>query len=42
MKAPLFDIKGKQKGSVDLQATHFGVTPNAGLIHRLLVLQQAN
>lgn len=42
MKAPLFDIKGKQKGTVDLEATHFGVTPNAGLIHRLLVLQQAN
>ncbi|MFZ2255622.1 MAG: 50S ribosomal protein L4 [Patescibacteria group bacterium] len=42
MKAPLFDIKGKQKGTVDLEATHFGVTPNAGLIHRLLILQQAN
>lgn len=42
MKAPLFDIKGKQKGTIDLEATHFGVTPNAGLIHRLLVLQQAN
>lgn len=42
MKAPLFDIKGKQTGTVDLEVTHFGVTPNAGLIHRLLVLQQAN
>jgi large subunit ribosomal protein L4 len=42
MKAPLFDIKGKQTGTVDLEATHFGVTPNAGLIHRLLILQQAN
>ena len=42
MKAPLFDIKGKQKGTVELLSTHFGVTPNAGLIHRLLVLQQAN
>ncbi len=42
MKAPLFDIKGKQKGTVDLEATHFGVTPNAGLIHKLLILQQAN
>ncbi len=42
MKAPLFDIKGKQKGTVDLQDSHFGVTPNSGLIHRLLILQQAN
>ncbi len=42
MKAQLFDKTGKQKGTVDLQASHFGVTPNMGLIHRLLVLQQAN
>jgi len=42
MKAPLFDINGKSKGTVDLQATHFGVTPNMSLIHRLLILQQAN
>jgi large subunit ribosomal protein L4 len=42
MKAPLYDINGKSKGTVDLQATHFGVTPNMSLIHRLLVLQQAN
>lgn len=42
MQAPLYDIKGKQKGSIDLEATFFGVTPNMGLIHRLLVLQQAN
>lgn len=42
MKAPLFDIKGKQKGTIDLEVSHFGVTPNMSLIHRLLVLQQAN
>lgn len=42
MKAPLFDKNGKQKGTIDLAASHFGVTPNTGLIHRLLVLQQAN
>lgn len=42
MKAPLFDKNGTQKGTIDLAASHFGVTPNAGLIHRLLVLQQAN
>lgn len=42
MKAPLFDKNGKQKGTVDLEASHFGVVPNTGLIHRLLVLQQAN
>lgn len=42
MKAPLFDNNGKNTGSVDLEASHFGVTPNLGLIHRFLVLQQAN
>lgn len=42
MKAPLFDKTGKSKGTVDLQASHFGVAPNLGLIHRLLILQQAN
>lgn len=42
MKAPLFDKNGTQKGSVDLEASHFGVVPNMGLIHRLLILQQAN
>lgn len=42
MKAPFFDTHGKTKGTIDLQASHFGVTPNMSLIHRLLVLQQAN
>lgn len=42
MKAPLFDKNGKQKGTVDLEASHFGVAPNSGLIHRLLILQQSN
>lgn len=42
MKAPLFDKNGKQKGTIDLAASHFEVVPNSGLIHRLLVLQQAN
>jgi large subunit ribosomal protein L4 len=42
MKAPLYDIKGKQKGTLDLEASHFGVTPNMSLVHRLLLLQQAN
>ena len=42
MKAPFFDKSGKSKGTVDLAATHFEVTPNLSLIHRLLVLQQAN
>lgn len=42
MKAPLFDKNGTQKGTIDLEASHFGVTPNMGLIHRLLILQQAN
>lgn len=42
MKAPLFDIAGKEKGTVDLQDSHFAVAPNKSLIHRLLILQQAN
>ena len=42
MKAPLYDNQGKQKGTIDLEASHFGVTPNMGLIHRFLLLQQAN
>ncbi len=42
MKAPHFDITGKQKGTIDLEVSHFGVTPNAGLIHRFLMMQQAN
>lgn len=42
MKAPLFDTHGKNKGTIDLEASHFGVTPNEGLMHRLLILQQAN
>lgn len=42
MKAPLFDIKGKSTETIDLEKSHFGVTPNAGLMHRLLILQQAN
>lgn len=42
MKAPLFATNGTQKGTIDLEASHFGVTPNTGLIHRLLILQQAN
>jgi large subunit ribosomal protein L4 len=37
MKAPLYDITGKQKGTVELNDSHFGITPNLGLI-----LQQAN
>lgn len=42
MKAPLYDTNGKSKGTLELQDSHFGVTPNMGLIHRLLILQQAN
>ncbi len=42
MKAPLYDIKGIQSGTVDLEVSYFGITPNTALMHRLLVLQQAN
>ncbi len=42
MKAPLYDTHAKNTGTIDLEASHFGVTPNLGLIHRFLILQQAN
>ncbi len=42
MKAPLYDINGTSKGTVDLEASYFEITPNMSLIHRLLILQQAN
>lgn len=42
MKAPLFDNHGKNTGTVDLEKSHFGVEPNMGLVHRFLLLQQAN
>jgi large subunit ribosomal protein L4 len=42
MKAPLYDNLGKQSGTVDLEATYFDIAPNMPLVHRLLVLQQAN
>ena len=41
MKAPLYDTLGKQSGTVDLEVSYFGITPNLPLMHRLLVLQQA-
>ncbi len=42
MKASLYDTLGATKGTIDLQPSFFEVTPNMGLMHRLLVLQQAN
>lgn len=42
MKAPLFDKNGSSKGTVDLEKSYFEINPNNGLIHRLLLLQQAN
>lgn len=42
MKAHVYDMTGKETGSLDLEASHFGVTPNLSLIHRLLILQEAN
>jgi large subunit ribosomal protein L4 len=42
MQANLYDIHGKETGMIDLEDSHFGIVPNLGLIHRLLILQQAN
>jgi large subunit ribosomal protein L4 len=42
MKANLFDINGTPHGTIDLRATHFGIIPNSSLVHKLLLLQQAN
>ncbi len=42
MQVNLYDIKGQETGKITLEKSHFGVTPHLGLIHRLLILQQAN
>lgn len=42
MKANVYTQAGAQKGSVDLDPKFFGLTPDANLVHRLLLLQQSN
>lgn len=42
MKADLYDSTGSKKGSVDLNATIFGAKINEDLMHRAVVMRQAN
>jgi large subunit ribosomal protein L4 len=42
MKAPLYNQKGEQKGDVTLNKDVFGHEANEGLVHRALILQNAN
>lgn len=42
MEAVLFNEKGLESGKIKLDKTVFGREVNSGLIHRLLLLQQAN
>lgn len=42
METKVYDLKGKETGSVTLNEQVFGVEVNEGLIHRALVLQLAN
>jgi len=42
MQAKLYTAEGKQKGTIDLPASVFGVEINKALLHQVLVLFQAN
>ena len=42
MKTKVFDQKGEEAGSVELNDKVFGLEVNEGLIHRALILQLAN
>jgi large subunit ribosomal protein L4 len=42
MQAVLYTNAGKETGTIELENGIFACKPNLGLIHRLLVLQQAN
>lgn len=42
MQAVLYTNSGKETGKIELENEIFACKPNLSLIHRLLVLQQAN
>lgn len=42
MEVKVYDVAGKEVGSVKLETSVFGVKLNEDLVHRALVLQQAN
>jgi large subunit ribosomal protein L4 len=42
METKVYDLKGKETGTVTLNEQVFGVEVNEGLIHRALILQLAN
>jgi large subunit ribosomal protein L4 len=41
-KVSLYNIEGKASGDVELNAAHFGVKVNTGLVHEAVVAQLAN
>lgn len=42
MKIPLYTQDGGKKGEIEVTEKIFGVKPNDGLVHKILVLQQSN
>lgn len=42
MQAVLYTQSGKESGNIELANEIFACKPNVSLVHRLLVLQQAN
>lgn len=42
MNTKVYDLKGKETGTTTLNKDVFGVEMNEGLVHRALVMQQAN
>lgn len=42
MKAPVYNTKGEQAGTVDLPDSVFGLPWNGDLVHQALIAQQAN
>ena len=41
LTAPLYDASGATKGTVDLDATVFGIEPNVGVMHQVVTAQLA-
>lgn len=42
MQATVYDIKGKEVRTVELDASIFGIEPNTGVMHQAFVRQRAN
>ena len=42
MEAPLYNQSGEQVGTIQLDASVFGITPNVPVMHQAMIRQQAN